>query len=134
MQIAIALGMSATNYKDLIAWQKAMDLVEAVYKTTESMPPVERFGLIRQMRRAGVSIPANIAEGEGRKSSGAFLNHLSIAHGSLREIETHLMLAARLGQLSPGQAEPVLQMAAEVGRLINGLIRATRQWAGSSRQ
>ena len=119
--------MASANYRDLIAWQKAMDLVETVYKASESMPSDERFGLVRQMRRAGVSIPTNIAEGEGRRYSGAFLNHLSIAHGSLRELETHLMLALRLRQLSTNQVEPLLGQAAEVGRLINGLIRSKSQ-------
>ena len=123
-EIANAARMGSINYRDLIAWQKAMDFVKAVYKATESMPADERFGLVRQMRRAGVSIPANIAEGEGRRYSGAFLNHLSIAYGSLRELETHLILAQRLRHLSPEQVEPLLLQAAEVGRLINGLIRS----------
>jgi four helix bundle protein len=113
--------MASRNYTDLIAWQKAMNLTVSVYQATNVMPREEQFGLTSQMRRAAVSIPSNIAEGQGRGSDPAFLNHLSIAHGSLRELETQLMLSERLEFLSASAVRNVLEEASEVGRVINGL-------------
>ena len=113
--------MASRNYTDLIAWQKAMNLTVSVYQATNVMPREEQFGLTSQMRRAAVSIPSNIAEGQGRGSDPAFLNHLSIAYGSLRELETQLMLSERLEFLNSTAVRGVLDEAAEVGRLINGL-------------
>jgi four helix bundle protein len=110
-----------TNYRDLIAWQKAMDLALQVSGIAVGLPDRERFVLSEQLRRAVVSIPANIAEGQGRWSSREFVHHLSIAHGSLREVETHLLRASRLGYLNASGLESVLALASEVGRLINGL-------------
>jgi four helix bundle protein len=98
-----------------------MDLAESVYRITVSMPKEERYGLTTQMRRAAVSIPANIAEGQGRRTDGEFLNQLSVAHGSIRELETHAILAGRLRFLDPSFVTDVLERAGEVGRLINGL-------------
>ena len=103
-----------------------MDLATAVYDATDRMASGEKFGLAAQARRAAVSVPANIAEGEGRNYSRAFVNHLSIALGSLKELETHLLLAGRLGRLPANQVEALLERSAEAGRLINGLIRARR--------
>jgi len=80
--------MKVKNYRELIVWQKAMDLVEEVYKSSRDFPREEVYALTSQIRRAAVSIPSNIAEGQGRKSTSEFLHHLSIAHGSLREVET----------------------------------------------
>ena len=111
----------AKTYVDLIAWQKAMAAAKIVYEATALMPVDERFGLIAQMRRAAVSIPANIAEGQGRRTKGEFLNHLSIAYGSIRELETHAMLARDLGLLSEETVAPIMEGLAEVGRLVNGL-------------
>jgi len=84
------------RYNELVVWQKAMDLVTEIYKFTATFPGEERFGLSSQARRAAVSIPSNIAEGHGRKSTGAYINHLSIAHGSLMELETQTQIADRL--------------------------------------
>jgi four helix bundle protein len=106
---------------DLIAWQKAMTLAEAVYSATLELPRDEKFGLCAQMRRAAVSIPANIAEGEGRRTPGEFVNLLSVAHGSVRELETHVMLAGRLRYLPVETVQSLLGRAAEVGRLVKGL-------------
>ena len=113
--------MPSRNYQDLIAWQKAMDLAEATYSATSRLPPDERFGLCAQMRRAAVSIPANIAEGEGRRTDGEFVNQLSVAHGSIRELETHVMLSGRFQFLPSSVTESLLSQAGEVGRLVNGL-------------
>jgi four helix bundle protein len=110
------------SYRDLFAWQKAMDLVVAVYDATASFPREEVFGLTSPIRRAVVSVPSNMAEGQGRKSRKEFLHHLSIAYGSLCELETQLLLAERLGYLPPSRAHQLLELSAEVGRLANGLM------------
>jgi four helix bundle protein len=109
------------NYRDLIAWQKAMDLVTVVYKLTGGFPKEELYGLAWQLRRAAVSIPSNIAEGQGRASTREFLNFLSIAHGSLRELETECLIAQRLNYTTEQTCSQVLALTAEVGRLLNGL-------------
>jgi four helix bundle protein len=113
--------MTIRNYTDLIAWQKSMALAGSVYRVTSGMPSEERFGLTAQMRRAAVSIPSNIAEGQGRRRDGEFRHYLSIAHGSVRELETQLMLSEQLGFLEGTAVRPLLTDAAEVGRLITGL-------------
>ena len=91
--------MSVRNYRELIAWQKSMDLVERVYLATRSFPKEEVYGLCAQVRRAVVSIPSNIAEGQGRQTTREFVHFLSIAHGSLREVETQILIARRLNYL-----------------------------------
>jgi four helix bundle protein len=116
--------MSAVDYRGLEAWQCAMSLAEAVYRASAGLPPDERYGLIAQMRRAAISIPANIAEGQGRRTCGEFLNQLSVAHGSLRELETHALMAERLKLLDAGTASALMERAGEVGRLIQGLARS----------
>ncbi|MBI3696393.1 MAG: four helix bundle protein [Acidobacteria bacterium] len=108
--------MASRNYSDLIVWQKAMNLVEAVYKASKDFPTDEQYGLTIQMRRAAVSIPSNIAEGQGRRSHRS----LSIAHGFLRELETQLLIAGRLKYI-PEKELQLMEMAAETGRLITGL-------------
>lgn len=118
--------MAGKNYQDLIAWQRAMELAELVYQATEHMPPDERFGLTSQMRRAAVSVASNIAEGQGRFTDADFVRFLSIAHGSVREVETQLLLAVRLGQLSQEAISPSIELSAEVGRLIAGLARSLK--------
>jgi four helix bundle protein len=109
------------HYRDLIAWQRAMDVAQRVYEMSAACPKEEIFGLVSQMRRSAVSIPWNIAEGQGRKSRKDFQHHLSIALGSMCEMETQVLLAGRIGFLSKTQVDSVLTDAAEVGRLVNGL-------------
>jgi four helix bundle protein len=109
------------DYTDLIAWKRAMDLVENVYHVTKTFPSEEKFGLTSQLRRAVVSIPSNIAEGQGRRSKKEFANFLSIAHGSLREVETQLRIAKRLEYLPSALLDELLSISAETGRLITGL-------------
>ena len=113
--------MASRNYTDLIAWQKAMDLVESAYRLAREFPRDELFGLTSQLRRAAVSIPSNIAEGQGRSSPGDFRRHLSIAHGSLREVETHIHIAARLHYINEARKQEILAQCGEVGKLLNGL-------------
>ncbi|MDD4928897.1 MAG: four helix bundle protein [Gallionella sp.] len=109
------------NYSDLIVWQKSMDLVTGIYKITATFPVEERFGLSLQMRRAAVSIPSNIAEGHGRKATGAYLNHLSIAYGSLMELETQIQIALRLNFLGADETSSLLDQTNEIGKMLNGL-------------
>ena len=116
--------MAVTNYRDLIVWQKAMDLVETAYQATKTFPREEIYGLTQQLRRAVVSIPSNIAEGQGRRSTREFLNFLSIAHGSLREVETQTLIAQRLRYIDADMAGDLCGRCAEVGRLINGLTKS----------
>lgn len=106
-----------------------MDLVLESYKLTNSFPKAEVYGLISQIRRAAVSIPANIAEGHGREHLGDYLHHLSIANGSLMELETHLLIAGRLDFVNREHMEPVLLLAAEVGRMLSGLTRSLKSQA-----
>ena len=111
------------SYRDLIAWQKAMALARAVCAVSASWPAEERFGLTSQVRRAAVSVPANIAEGSGRSGSQEFRHGISLAHGSLCELETQLLIGIDLGICEPIEGDQVLAQAAEVGRIIRGLIR-----------
>ena len=113
--------MAVKNYTGLFAWQKGIDLVEAVYQFSTTFPKEEVYGLTAQIRRASVSVPSNIAEGQGRWTTGEFVQFLGVAHGSLREIETQTHIAVRLKFVQQSEAEPVFRLASEVGRLINGL-------------
>ena len=116
--------MKVKNYQELIVWQKAMDLVEDVYKASRNFPREEIYALTSQVRRAAVSIPSNIAEGQGRRTTSDFVRHLSIAYGSLREVETQILIAIRLRYLTQRNTEEVMKLAGEVGRLLNGLMNS----------
>jgi four helix bundle protein len=113
------------SYRDLIAWQKAMDLVTEIYRSTQGFPDCERFGLTSQLRRAAVSVPSNIAEGQGRQSTGEFKQFLGHARGSLLEVETQVFIAGNLGYLSPEQSDKMIKRTEEVGRIVNGLVGLT---------
>jgi four helix bundle protein len=114
------------NYRGLLAWQRSMDLVEFVYKLTENWPKSEQFGLTNQIRRAAVSVPSNIAEGQGRNSPLDFARFLSIAHGSLREVETQLLIAERLGYANQSEIAEAFVLAGAAGRYIQGLTKTVR--------
>lgn len=118
--------MASQSYQDLIVWQKAMDLVEQVYDATHGWPQNERYGLMDQVRRSSVSVPANVAEGQGRGGRNAFLHFLTIANGFLYELGTHLLIAKRLQYLDELNGASLTQQAAEVGRLLHGLMRRLR--------
>lgn len=118
--------MGTRNYRELIAWQKAIDLVESVYRATRTWPREELYGLTNQVRRAVISVPANIAEGQGRSSVKEFMQFVSIANGSLHEVETHLLISHRLGYIDEASCEHLMYHTAEVGRLLNGLMRSFR--------
>jgi four helix bundle protein len=125
--------MALKSHKELLAWQKAISLVEAVYGLSRGFPKDEIYGLTAQLRRAAVSVPSNIAEGQGRKSTKEFLHHLSIAYGSLMETETQLLISERLGYAQTAQVTEVLEQLAEVGRLINGLSNSLSDRIASNR-
>jgi four helix bundle protein len=122
------LGNAAVfTYRNLEAWQKSMELAEACYRTTECFPKSERYGAASQLRRAAVSIPANIAEGHCRRSTNAYLNHLSIALGSHGELATLLELCVRVGLMNAQQSATVQPLADIVGRLVHGLYFAVER-------
>lgn len=111
------------SYRDLVVWQQAMDLAVAVYETTRTWPKDELYGLTSQARRAATSVPANIAEGYGRENVGSYQQFLRIAQGSLKELETHLLIAQRIGIASRDGIGPLLISSESVGKLLQLLIR-----------
>ena len=114
------------SYKDLIAWQKGIDLVSIVYKVLEKFPKEEKFGLISQISRSVTSIPANIAEGWGRDSNANFSNYLKIAKGSLYELETHLIISKNINFITNEELEIIQVRIEEIGRIIQGLIKSIK--------
>ena len=118
------------TYRELEVWKKAMDLAVAVYGLTEQFPKKELYGLTSQMQRAAVSVPANIAEGYGRVHRGDYLHHLSIARGSLAELETHITLAVRLGFVPRDTATPIWNMTQDVGKMLSRIISTLQKKPG----
>ncbi len=116
--------MRLRSYQDLVGWQKSMALVTEVYRHTKDFPPNEIYGLISQLRRAAVSTPSNIAEGQGRLSPGEFKQFLGHAKGSVFEVETQLLIARDLGYLSDQAAQGLLDRVQEVGRILSGLLNS----------
>ncbi|MBB1247643.1 four helix bundle protein [Rhizobium sp. G21] len=112
------------SYKDLRIWQLAVDLAVDCYKITSSFPREEMFGLSAQIRRASGSIAANIAEGHGRESSGSFVQFLRIAQGSLKELETHLLIGHRVGLIERFDFETLELRCIEIGKMVRALIRS----------
>jgi four helix bundle protein len=119
-------NLSIRSHRDLIVWQKAMDLVVNVYAATENFPKSELYGLTSQIRRCAASVPANIAEGQGRRLSGEFLQFLGNARGSLLELDTHLEIARRLCMLSEEVHSALMRQLVEVRKLLNGLMRSIK--------
>ena len=111
------------SYKDLLVWQKAIDLVVVSYRGTSQFPQSEMYGLISQIRRAASSIPANIAEGYGRGSRKDYAQFLFIAQGSLKELETHFIVSEKLSYLTAAQTAKLLSQTDELGRMLASLIR-----------
>ena len=110
------------SYRELLVWQRAMGIAVDVYELTRDYPREELFGLTSQTRRAATSVPANIAEGFGRSSRASYAHFARIAQGSLKELETHLMLAERIGLAKAGASETILRECDEVGRMLRALI------------
>ena len=116
--------MTINSFRDLRVWQAGMDLVEQIYRLTQSFPREEQYGLTSQMRRAAVSVPSNIAEGHARESSKEYLNHLSIVQGSLAELQTQIEIAARLDFVTTEAARQTLELSAALSRQIFALRNA----------
>jgi four helix bundle protein len=114
------------GYRDLVAWQQAMELADALYDATDRWPPQENHRLVDQIRRAAISVPSNIAEGQGRGSPGEFSRFLTIAYGSLCELETQLYLAHRRRFLDRHQLDGLIRQSTRVGGLIRGLLKSIR--------
>lgn len=123
--------MPVQSYRELIAWQKAMDFTAEVYRVTRRFPTEELYDVTSQLRRAAVSVPSNIAEGQGRQTTGEFRQFLGHARGSLLETETQILLSERLEYLDHDTTESLLKQAAEVGRILNGLLSSLK---GSHRE
>lgn len=117
------------SYQDLLVWQKAMDLVVECYRLTQRFPANELYGLTSQIRRAAVSVPANIAEGFGRWHSKDFVRFLLNANGSLKEVETHLLISERLNFLQQPEMQKAMGLSEELGRMLAALRQklSTRQ-------
>jgi four helix bundle protein len=111
------------GYRDLLVWQKSISLVKAIYKLTADFPPEEKFGLIAQMRRAAVSIPSNIAEGQARNTTGEFVLFISHSEGSLAELDTQLILAVELNFIAAEKIKPIANSIDELRRMLNSLRR-----------
>lgn len=112
------------SYRDLAVWQKGMDLAVGYYRLTKDFPGAEVYGMTSQIRRAAASVPANTAEGWGRENRGEYIRFLRIAQGSLKEVETHILLAERVGLTTSDKSGPLLDLCEEVGKMLRALIRA----------
>jgi four helix bundle protein len=121
--------LSIQSYRDLKIWQFAMDIAEASYKITQDFPKDELYGLTSQMRRAATSIAANIAEGHGRETTGAFVQFLRIAQGSLKELETHILMSSRLGYVAKDRCAAFLVRTEELGKMVRAMIRNLQEKA-----
>lgn len=115
------------SYRDLQVWQQGMALAEDCYRLTRTFPMEEVYGMVSQIRRASVSIPANIAEGYGREHRNEYIRFLQIAQGSLKELETHLLLAERVELITPQTAQPILAQCESTDKLLRALLRALQK-------
>jgi four helix bundle protein len=120
-------AIEISSYRDLKVWQEAMLIAERVYGLTAGFPKEEVYGMTSQIRRAAASVAANIAEGHGREHSGSFVQFLRMAQGSLKELETHLLLALRVKLAASRETEPVLDRCDELGRMLRSLIRSIQR-------
>ncbi len=115
------------SHRDLRVWQISLDLTETLYRLSGDWPKNEQYGLVSQIRRAAVSVPANVAEGAGRRSTGEFIQFVGIARGSLAEVETLLIIARRLGYVEEPVCRQLLEDIYELGRMTTGLIQSLEQ-------
>ncbi len=121
--------MPVSSYRQLVVWQKAIELVLEIYRATQDFPKEEMYGLTSQLRRAAVSVPSNIAEGQGRFSTGEFKQFLGHAKGSLFELQTQVVIGQKLGYLKDKVAGRLVEASDEVGRMLSGLLSSLRQKA-----
>jgi four helix bundle protein len=119
------------SYQDLVVWQRSMDLAVSVYEMTRAFPQSELYGMTSQMRRSAASIAANIAEGYGRESTGSYVHFLKTARGSLKELETHVILSQRVRLTNEGASGPLLRDAMGIGIMLNSLIRSLQKQAST---
>lgn len=115
------------NFKELLVWQKSIDFVTEIYRTTETFPKAEIYGLVSQIRRAAISIPSNIAEGNSRRSKPDYLQFLKISRGSCAEVETHLVISKNLKFLNENEYLKLNERIIEISKMLNGLINALQQ-------
>ncbi len=120
-------GKAVRSYRDLWVWKEGMELAVMCYEVTKGFPREEVYGMTSQIRRAAASIPANIAEGQGRENSGEFIQFLRIAQGSLKELETHLILASRVELATEEEIAPVLARCETLGKMLRALIRSIQK-------
>jgi four helix bundle protein len=123
-----------TSFRDLNVWQEGMNVVDDIYTLSRRFPCDERFALTSDMRRAAISIPANVAEGNRRKRRGAYCNHVSIALGSQAELETQVEVALRQKYVTPSSARLVLKRTEEVGMMLHGLLRSLKRRLADQRR
>jgi four helix bundle protein len=121
------MSTEAKNYRDLIVWQKAMDHCTAVYEATRLFPKDELFGLTQQLRKAVVSVPSNIAEGNGRGSTADYVRFLGYSRGSLFESQTQLEVGRRLGYIAENVTQPISDLSNEIERMLNSMISKLEQ-------
>jgi four helix bundle protein len=128
--------MAVKQYQDLIGWQKAIALVNNIYEVSSTFPRDEMYGVTSQLGRAAVSVPSNIAEGQGRSTSGEFIQFLCYARGSLFELETQIIVANNLSYVADAQRDALIAKISELGRILNGLITSLqrRKRSGASHQ
>jgi four helix bundle protein len=126
--------MALRSYQDLIGWKKSIALVTEIYRCTQNFPRPEMYGLTSQIRRAAISIPSNIAEGQGRRSRGEFKQFLGQARGSVFELESQIIIARNLGYVDEDSAQALLSQITEVGRIINGLLSSLDRVTEASNQ
>jgi len=118
---------SIKSYRDLLVWQKSMALAESGYLLSRSLPKEEMFGLASQIRRAAASVAANIAEGHGRENTRSFIQSLRIEQGSLKELETHFLLAHRVGLIGRTKIDPAMEQCEALGKMLRSLIRSLQR-------
>jgi four helix bundle protein len=121
MRSPVRVETSVRDYRDLQVWQKAMELAERVYRLTGTSPSEEKFGLVSQMRRAAVSVPSNLAEGQARNATGEFVQFISHAAGSLAELDTQCRLSVVLGFYGESEVKPVASLIVEVQKMLKSL-------------
>ena len=119
--------LTVRGFRDLVAWQRSVDLVEHIYRITGGWPKAEIYGLTNQIRRAAVSVPANIAEGQGRSSRKEFAHHVAIAYGSLCEVETHVIIANRLAYIDSETCDDLIVQTTDVARPLHGLMQSLQK-------
>ena len=117
------MSESIKSYRDLVVWQSGIELAKTAYTLTRAFPRDELYGMTSQIRRASTSIPANIAEGYGRDSTGQFIQFLRVAQGSLKELETHMIVATKVGLATAADTDRLLTHCEELGRMLRALIR-----------